>query len=93
MCSYPHGASVQDEDDLCVCGVTIMPEDFTTSLETLQEAHSQAIGAPKVPTCFRAGTMAAGSFRLPSLGGAVLDLSVSTMFSQCLCLVYFMRSE
>ncbi|XP_062868696.1 peroxisomal ATPase PEX6 [Trichomycterus rosablanca] len=47
---YPHGASVQEEDDLCVCGVTITAVDFTTALETLQEAHSQAIGAPKIPS-------------------------------------------
>lgn len=48
LCSYPHGASAQEEEDLCVFGVTIMSADFTTALEALQEAHSQAIGAPKV---------------------------------------------
>lgn len=29
-------------------GVTIVSADFATALEDLQEAHSQAIGAPKV---------------------------------------------
>ncbi|XP_060737044.1 peroxisomal ATPase PEX6 [Tachysurus vachellii] len=47
---YPHGASVQEEEDLCVFGVTITGADFTTALEALQEAHSQAIGAPKIPS-------------------------------------------
>ncbi|XP_017573348.1 peroxisome assembly factor 2 [Pygocentrus nattereri] len=47
---YPHGASAQEEEDLCVCGVTIMAADFTKALESLQEAHSQAIGAPKIPS-------------------------------------------
>lgn len=48
LSSYPLGASAQEEEDLCVLGVTIMGADFTSALETLQEAHSQAIGAPKV---------------------------------------------
>lgn len=48
LCSYPHGASAQEEQDLCVFGVTIMGADFTLALEALQQAHSQAIGAPKV---------------------------------------------
>ncbi|KAI4898283.1 hypothetical protein NFI96_024407, partial [Prochilodus magdalenae] len=47
---YPHGASAQEEQDLCVCGVTVTAADFTTALESLQEAHSQAIGAPKIPS-------------------------------------------
>ncbi|MCI4383561.1 hypothetical protein PGIGA_G00027780 [Pangasianodon gigas] len=47
---YPHGASAQEEVDLCVFGVTITGADFTTALEALQEAHSQAIGAPKIPS-------------------------------------------
>ncbi|XP_053369652.1 peroxisomal ATPase PEX6 [Clarias gariepinus] len=47
---YPLGASAQEEEDLCVLGVTIMGADFTSALETLQEAHSQAIGAPKIPS-------------------------------------------
>lgn len=46
--SYANGASAQEEENLCVFGVTIMAADFSTALEALQEAHSQAIGAPKV---------------------------------------------
>ncbi|TSK53638.1 Peroxisome assembly factor 2 [Bagarius yarrelli] len=47
---YPHGASAQEEEDLCVFGVTITGADFTTALEALQEAHSRAIDAPKIPS-------------------------------------------
>lgn len=46
--SFPEGASVQEEEDLCACEVSILAQDFTNALETLQDAHSQAIGAPKV---------------------------------------------
>lgn len=38
----------QRQEDLCSSGVTIMNQDFTCALETLQDAHSKAIGAPKV---------------------------------------------
>uniref|UniRef100_A0A8B9H808 Peroxisomal ATPase PEX6 n=1 Tax=Astyanax mexicanus TaxID=7994 RepID=A0A8B9H808_ASTMX len=47
---YPQGGSAQSEMDLCDCGVTIMSADFTAALDSLQEAHSQAIGAPKIPS-------------------------------------------
>ncbi|XP_023838617.1 peroxisomal ATPase PEX6 [Salvelinus sp. IW2-2015] len=47
---FPEGGSVQEEEDLCACGVTILAQDFTNALETLQDAHSQAIGAPKIPS-------------------------------------------
>uniref|UniRef100_A0A673Z4B7 Peroxisomal ATPase PEX6 n=1 Tax=Salmo trutta TaxID=8032 RepID=A0A673Z4B7_SALTR len=47
---FPEGASVQEEEDLCACGVTVLSQDFTNALETLQDAHSQAIGAPKIPS-------------------------------------------
>ncbi|KAM3865344.1 peroxisomal ATPase PEX6 [Diretmus argenteus] len=40
----------QQEEDLCASGVTIMNQDFTSALETLQAAQSQAIGAPKIPS-------------------------------------------
>lgn len=53
MCSFPEGASEQEEEDLCVSGVSVTSEDFSTALDVLQEAHSQAIGAPKVQLpCF-----------------------------------------
>ncbi|KAL1006167.1 hypothetical protein UPYG_G00068760 [Umbra pygmaea] len=47
---FPDGASIQEEEDLCACGVTILAEDFTNALETLQETHAQSIGAPKIPS-------------------------------------------
>uniref|UniRef100_A0A3P9AAL1 Peroxisomal ATPase PEX6 n=1 Tax=Esox lucius TaxID=8010 RepID=A0A3P9AAL1_ESOLU len=42
--------NMQEEEDLCACGVTVLAQDFTNALETLQDAHSQAIGAPKIPS-------------------------------------------
>ncbi|XP_072516649.1 peroxisomal ATPase PEX6 [Salminus brasiliensis] len=47
---YPQEANAQLEEDLCVCGVTITAADFTAALDSLQEAQSQAIGAPKIPS-------------------------------------------
>ncbi|KAL1250824.1 hypothetical protein QQF64_018620 [Cirrhinus molitorella] len=47
---FPEAASEQDEEDLCVSGVSVTSEDFSTALDVLQEAHSQAIGAPKIPS-------------------------------------------
>ncbi|KAF7659185.1 hypothetical protein LDENG_00001600 [Lucifuga dentata] len=37
------------EEDLRSSGVTILNRDFTSALQTLQDAQSQAIGAPKIP--------------------------------------------
>ncbi|XP_014893360.1 peroxisome assembly factor 2 [Poecilia latipinna] len=37
------------QEDLCSSGVTIMNQDFCCALETLQNAQSKAIGAPKIP--------------------------------------------
>uniref|UniRef100_A0A8C9SFV0 Peroxisomal ATPase PEX6 n=1 Tax=Scleropages formosus TaxID=113540 RepID=A0A8C9SFV0_SCLFO len=47
---FPTGMSLQEEEDLCVSGVSILSSDFSKALELLQAAHSQAIGAPKIPT-------------------------------------------
>ncbi|XP_078061978.1 peroxisomal ATPase PEX6, partial [Mustelus asterias] len=41
--------SVRGELDLCAAGVTMLWEDFQTALDQLQMAHSQAVGAPKIP--------------------------------------------
>ncbi|KAI1896913.1 hypothetical protein AGOR_G00099770 [Albula goreensis] len=46
---FPGGASLQEERDLRAFGVSVRSEDFTSALEQLQETHSQAIGAPKIP--------------------------------------------
>ncbi|XP_035856422.1 peroxisome assembly factor 2 [Sander lucioperca] len=37
------------EEDLCSSGVTVLNQDFLSALETLQDAQSAAIGAPKIP--------------------------------------------
>ncbi|XP_026092267.1 peroxisome assembly factor 2 isoform X2 [Carassius auratus] len=47
---FPEAASEQEEEDLCVSGVSVTSEDFSAALDVLQEAHSQAIGAPKIPS-------------------------------------------
>uniref|UniRef100_A0A3Q3G1Z2 Peroxisomal ATPase PEX6 n=1 Tax=Kryptolebias marmoratus TaxID=37003 RepID=A0A3Q3G1Z2_KRYMA len=39
----------QRQEDLCSSGVTILNQDFICALETLQDIHSKAIGAPKIP--------------------------------------------
>ncbi|XP_064412702.1 peroxisomal ATPase PEX6 isoform X2 [Latimeria chalumnae] len=49
---FPEGANVQEEWAVCAAGFSVVSEDFHTALEQLQEAHSRAIGAPKIP-CVR----------------------------------------
>ncbi|XP_026216267.1 peroxisome assembly factor 2 isoform X2 [Anabas testudineus] len=44
-----HTCGDRKEEDLCSSGVTILNQDFTSALETLQDAQSKAIGAPKIP--------------------------------------------
>ncbi|MEQ2284554.1 hypothetical protein AMECASPLE_022927, partial [Ameca splendens] len=44
-----HTCGGLQEEDLCSSGVTIMNQDFSCALETLQDAQSKAIGAPKIP--------------------------------------------
>ncbi|KAM4595637.1 peroxisomal ATPase PEX6 isoform 2-T2 [Fundulus diaphanus] len=39
----------RQQEDLCSSGVTIVNQDFSCALETLQDAQSKAIGAPKIP--------------------------------------------
>ncbi|KAI3352687.1 hypothetical protein L3Q82_020153, partial [Scortum barcoo] len=39
----------RQQEDLCSSGVTILNQDFISALETLQDAQSTAIGAPKIP--------------------------------------------
>ncbi|KAL2087001.1 hypothetical protein ACEWY4_018060 [Coilia grayii] len=48
--SFPGGMSVQQEEDLRASGVSIQDEDLRVALEVLQEMHSQALGAPKIPS-------------------------------------------
>ncbi|ELW66028.1 Peroxisome assembly factor 2 [Tupaia chinensis] len=42
--------SVEDEEELHAAGFPLLAEDFGQALEQLQTAHSQAIGAPKIPS-------------------------------------------
>ncbi|KAF5929732.1 hypothetical protein HPG69_002456 [Diceros bicornis minor] len=44
------GWSEEDEGELCAAGFPLLAEDFGLALEQLQTAHSQAIGAPKIPS-------------------------------------------
>uniref|UniRef100_A0A3P8TL71 Peroxisomal ATPase PEX6 n=1 Tax=Amphiprion percula TaxID=161767 RepID=A0A3P8TL71_AMPPE len=44
-----HTCGGRQQEDLCSSGVTILNQDFTSALETLQDAQSKAIGAPKIP--------------------------------------------
>ncbi|XP_049428068.1 peroxisome assembly factor 2 isoform X1 [Epinephelus fuscoguttatus] len=44
-----HTCGCRQEEDLCSSGVTILNQDFTSALETLQDAQSTSIGAPKIP--------------------------------------------
>ncbi|XP_057411358.1 peroxisome biogenesis factor 6 isoform X3 [Balaenoptera acutorostrata] len=43
------GLSEEDEGELCAAGFPLLAEDFGQALEQLQSAHSQAVGAPKIP--------------------------------------------
>lgn len=36
------------ERDFCTAGFPVLEEDFSAALEQLHDAHSQAVGAPKV---------------------------------------------
>ncbi|KAM9739589.1 peroxisome biogenesis factor 6 [Dama dama] len=44
------GLSEEDEGELCAAGFPLLAEDFGQALEQLQAAHSQAIGAPRIPS-------------------------------------------
>ncbi|KAL4237758.1 peroxisomal assembly protein [Mactra antiquata] len=41
--------TLQEEDDLTAAGIVLQQADFQTALDELQAAHSDAIGAPKIP--------------------------------------------
>ncbi|EDM18853.1 rCG43513 [Rattus norvegicus] len=42
--------SEEDEGELCAAGFPLLAEDFGQALDQLQTAHSQAVGAPKIPS-------------------------------------------
>ncbi|XP_008827333.1 peroxisome biogenesis factor 6 [Nannospalax galili] len=44
------GLSEEDEGELCAAGFPLLAEDFGHALDQLQSAHSQAMGAPRIPS-------------------------------------------
>ncbi|XP_053169377.1 peroxisome biogenesis factor 6 [Hemicordylus capensis] len=50
--SFPGGASEEEEHDFCAAGFPLLAEDFSAALNKLHDAHSQAVGAPKIPSVF-----------------------------------------
>lgn len=46
------------ERDFCTAGFPVLEEDFTVALDQLHDAHSQAVGAPKVGCRGRGGRVA-----------------------------------
>ncbi|NXR61503.1 PEX6 factor, partial [Rhadina sibilatrix] len=48
--SFPGGLSQEVERDFCAAGFPVLEEDFSAALDQLHEAHSQAVGAPKIPS-------------------------------------------
>ncbi|KFU95208.1 Peroxisome assembly factor 2, partial [Chaetura pelagica] len=48
--SFPGGLSEEAERDFCTAGFPVLEEDFSAALDQLHSAHSQAVGAPKIPS-------------------------------------------
>uniref|UniRef100_A0A8C3DMA1 Peroxisomal ATPase PEX6 n=1 Tax=Corvus moneduloides TaxID=1196302 RepID=A0A8C3DMA1_CORMO len=48
--SFPGGLSEEVERDFCSAGFPVLEEDFSAALDQLHDAHSQAVGAPKIPS-------------------------------------------
>ncbi|KAM6137982.1 LOW QUALITY PROTEIN: peroxisome biogenesis factor 6 [Phoenicopterus ruber ruber] len=48
--SFPGGLSEEVERDFCTAGFPVLEEDFSIALDQLHDAHSQAVGAPKIPS-------------------------------------------
>ncbi|NXY50326.1 PEX6 factor, partial [Ceuthmochares aereus] len=48
--SFPGGLSEEVERDFCTAGFPVLEEDFNVALDQLHNAHSQAVGAPKIPS-------------------------------------------
>lgn len=40
------------QEQLCSSGVTILKQDFSVAMETLQDLQASAVGAPKVASWF-----------------------------------------
>ncbi|XP_065488607.1 peroxisome biogenesis factor 6 isoform X2 [Caloenas nicobarica] len=48
--SFPGGLSEEVERDFCTAGFPVLEEDFSFALDQLHNTHSQAVGAPKIPS-------------------------------------------
>lgn len=48
LTSFPGGLNEEVERDFCTAGFPVLEEDFNVALDQLHDAHSQAVGAPKV---------------------------------------------
>ncbi|NXM06666.1 PEX6 factor, partial [Tyrannus savana] len=48
--SFPGGLSEEVERDFCTAGFPVLEEDFSVALDRLHDTHSQAVGAPKIPS-------------------------------------------
>uniref|UniRef100_A0A8D0HHC1 ATPase AAA-type core domain-containing protein n=1 Tax=Sphenodon punctatus TaxID=8508 RepID=A0A8D0HHC1_SPHPU len=50
--SFPGGLSEEEERDFCAAGFPVLAEDINAALNQLHDAHSQAVGAPKIPAVY-----------------------------------------
>uniref|UniRef100_A0A8C6VA42 Peroxisomal ATPase PEX6 n=1 Tax=Naja naja TaxID=35670 RepID=A0A8C6VA42_NAJNA len=50
--SFPGGPNEEEEYDFYAAGFPLLAEDFIVALDKLHDAHSQAVGAPKIPSVF-----------------------------------------
>ncbi|XP_013907836.1 PREDICTED: peroxisome biogenesis factor 6 isoform X3 [Thamnophis sirtalis] len=50
--SFPGGPNEEEEYDFYAAGFPLLAEDFSVALDKLHDAHSQAVGAPKIPSVF-----------------------------------------
>ncbi|XP_070590741.1 peroxisome biogenesis factor 6 isoform X2 [Erythrolamprus reginae] len=50
--SFPWGPNEEEEYDFYAAGFPLLAEDFSVALDKLHDAHSQAVGAPKIPSVF-----------------------------------------
>uniref|UniRef100_A0A8C0EYM4 Peroxisomal ATPase PEX6 n=1 Tax=Bubo bubo TaxID=30461 RepID=A0A8C0EYM4_BUBBB len=49
-CTRIQALSEEVERDFCTAGFPVLEEDFSVALDQLHNAHSQAVGAPKIPS-------------------------------------------
>ncbi|ESP02286.1 hypothetical protein LOTGIDRAFT_138655 [Lottia gigantea] len=49
LCGPVHDICIEEEEDIVCAGVVLQQNHFEAALDKLQTAHSDAIGAPKIP--------------------------------------------